>query len=86
MSSFEADNHGIEFAVLAFAQRIQFRLDSNCPVGASLYQKIIIVDDAIAFSGHPASGGWPNCAEKPRDACAGCPCMEGARISEAGIG
>ena len=32
-------------------QRIQFRLDSNYPVGASLHQKIIVVDDAIAFSG-----------------------------------
>jgi phospholipase D1/2 len=32
-------------------QRIQFRLDSNYPMGASLHQKIIVVDDAIAFSG-----------------------------------
>jgi phospholipase D1/2 len=32
-------------------QRIQFRLDNNYPVGASLHQKIIVVDDAIAFSG-----------------------------------
>ena len=35
------------------ASEVQFRLDSNYPVGASLHQKIIVVDDAIAFS-----GGW----------------------------
>jgi phospholipase D1/2 len=32
-------------------RRIQFRLDSHYPVGASLHQKIVVVDDAIAFSG-----------------------------------
>jgi phosphatidylserine/phosphatidylglycerophosphate/cardiolipin synthase-like enzyme/uncharacterized membrane protein YdjX (TVP38/TMEM64 family) len=32
-------------------QRMQFRLDSTHPVSASLHQKIVVVDDAIAFSG-----------------------------------
>jgi phosphatidylserine/phosphatidylglycerophosphate/cardiolipin synthase-like enzyme/uncharacterized membrane protein YdjX (TVP38/TMEM64 family) len=32
-------------------RRIQFRLDSHYPAGASLHQKIVVVDDAIAFSG-----------------------------------
>jgi phospholipase D1/2 len=31
--------------------RIQFCLDNSHPVGASLHQKIVVVDDAIAFSG-----------------------------------
>jgi phosphatidylserine/phosphatidylglycerophosphate/cardiolipin synthase-like enzyme len=30
---------------------IKFRLDSHYPAGASLPQKIVVVDDAIAFSG-----------------------------------
>jgi uncharacterized membrane protein YdjX (TVP38/TMEM64 family) len=30
---------------------MQFCMDSNYPVGASLHQKIVVVDDAIAFSG-----------------------------------
>jgi len=32
-------------------RRLQFRLDSNHPVSAALHQKIVVVDDAIAFSG-----------------------------------
>jgi len=32
-------------------RNIQFRLDSNHPTCASLHQKIVVVDDAIAFSG-----------------------------------
>ena len=31
--------------------RIRFRLDNALPVGASHHQKIIVVDDALAFSG-----------------------------------
>src|ERR1044072_6566820 len=31
--------------------RIRFRLDNALPVGASHHQKIIVVDDAVAFSG-----------------------------------
>src|SRR5215475_1776944 len=32
-------------------RRIHFRLDSNHPMGASHHQKIVVVDDAVAFSG-----------------------------------
>jgi phospholipase D1/2 len=31
--------------------RVRFRLDNKLPVGASHHQKIIVVDDALAFSG-----------------------------------
>lgn len=32
-------------------RRIHFRLDSDHPLGASHHQKIVVIDDAIAFSG-----------------------------------
>src|SRR4029434_608580 len=32
-------------------RRIHFRLDSNHPMGASHHQKIVVIDDAVAFSG-----------------------------------
>src|SRR5262245_15496969 len=32
-------------------RRIHFRLDSNHPMGASHHQKIVVVDDAVAFAG-----------------------------------
>ena len=32
-------------------ERVRFRLDNALPVGASHHQKIIVVDDAVAFSG-----------------------------------
>jgi phosphatidylserine/phosphatidylglycerophosphate/cardiolipin synthase-like enzyme/uncharacterized membrane protein YdjX (TVP38/TMEM64 family) len=32
-------------------RRIHFRLDSNHPVGASHHQKIVVVDNAVAFAG-----------------------------------
>lgn len=33
------------------SDRLHFRLDGNHPVGASHHQKIVVMDDAIAFSG-----------------------------------
>ncbi len=36
---------------LAWHRRIRFRLDSDHPVGACHHQKIIVVDDALAFCG-----------------------------------
>ncbi len=33
------------------SDRLHFRLDGNHPVGASHHQKIVVIDDAIAFSG-----------------------------------
>jgi phosphatidylserine/phosphatidylglycerophosphate/cardiolipin synthase-like enzyme/uncharacterized membrane protein YdjX (TVP38/TMEM64 family) len=32
-------------------RRVHFRLDSNHPVGASHHQKIVVIDDAVAFVG-----------------------------------
>ncbi len=32
-------------------RRVHFRLDGNHPVGASHHQKIVVVDDAVAFAG-----------------------------------
>jgi phospholipase D1/2 len=32
-------------------RRIHFRLDSNHPLGASHHQKIVVIDDAVAFAG-----------------------------------
>ncbi len=32
-------------------RRVRFRLDSNHPLGSSLHQKIVVIDDAVAFSG-----------------------------------
>ncbi len=32
-------------------QRVHFRLDGNHPVGASHHQKIVVIDDAVAFTG-----------------------------------
>ena len=41
-------------------QRFQFRLDSNHPVGASHHQKIVVIDDQLAFVGgiDLAPGRW----------------------------
>lgn len=33
------------------ANRIDFRLDGDCPIGSSHHQKIVVVDDSIAFVG-----------------------------------
>lgn len=32
-------------------QRLHFRLDGECPLGASQHQKVVVIDDEIAFSG-----------------------------------
>ena len=32
-------------------RRLQFRLDDHIPAGASHHQKIVVIDDAVAFSG-----------------------------------
>ncbi len=53
--------------------RIQLRYDRNFPVGASQHQKIVVIDDAVAFVGgiDLASGRWDtpeHCADDPRRA------------------
>ena len=39
-------------------KRVHFRLDGNHPVGASQHQKIVVVDDKIAFSGGLDLSKW----------------------------
>jgi phospholipase D1/2 len=52
-------------------RRVHFRLDGNHPVGASHHQKIVVVDDAVAFVGgiDLAIRRWDtpeHCADDPR--------------------
>jgi phosphatidylserine/phosphatidylglycerophosphate/cardiolipin synthase-like enzyme/uncharacterized membrane protein YdjX (TVP38/TMEM64 family) len=49
--------------------RLQFRLDSQHPVGASHHQKIVVVDDRVAFVGGLdfALGRWDTCEHRPDD-------------------
>jgi len=52
-------------------RRVHFRLDGNHPIGASHHQKIVVVDDAVAFVGGMdlAIRRWDtpdHCADDPR--------------------
>ena len=38
-------------------RRIHFRLDSSHPLGASHHQKIVVIDDAVAFAGRTGYSG-----------------------------
>jgi phosphatidylserine/phosphatidylglycerophosphate/cardiolipin synthase-like enzyme/uncharacterized membrane protein YdjX (TVP38/TMEM64 family) len=51
-------------------RRIQFRLDGRHPVGASHHQKVVVIDDAIAFSGgiDLTAGRWDTPAHEVADA------------------
>jgi phospholipase D1/2 len=51
-------------------RRIHFRLDSTHPLGASHHQKIVVVDDAVAFSGglDIAEHRWDTSDHLPQDA------------------
>lgn len=50
-------------------KRIHFRLDGNHPVGASQHQKIVVVDDAVAFAGglDLSKWRWDTSAHRPDD-------------------
>jgi phosphatidylserine/phosphatidylglycerophosphate/cardiolipin synthase-like enzyme/uncharacterized membrane protein YdjX (TVP38/TMEM64 family) len=50
-------------------RRIHFRLDSNHPLGASHHQKIVVVDDAVAFAGglDIAEHRWDSPGHLPQD-------------------
>jgi phospholipase D1/2 len=50
-------------------RRLHFRLDDRHPVGASHHQKIVVVDDSVAFVGGLdfALGRWDSCAHLPGD-------------------
>jgi phosphatidylserine/phosphatidylglycerophosphate/cardiolipin synthase-like enzyme len=50
-------------------RRLRFHLDGRHPVGASHHQKIVVVDDRVAFVGGLdfALGRWDSCAHLPDD-------------------
>ncbi len=50
-------------------RRLHFRLDGNHPVGASHHQKIVVVDDAVAFVGgiDLAKSRWDTPEHSPKD-------------------
>jgi phospholipase D1/2 len=51
-------------------RRLHFRLDSRHPVGASHHQKIVVIDDRVAFVGGLdfALGRWDTSEHRPDDA------------------
>ncbi|NLG75081.1 MAG: hypothetical protein GX535_02480 [Xanthomonadaceae bacterium] len=51
-------------------RRIQFRYDNTHPVGASHHQKIVVIDDALAFCGgiDLTCKRWDTCDHAPNDA------------------
>lgn len=50
-------------------RRIHFRLDGNHPLGASHHQKIVVIDDALAFAGglDIAEKRWDTSEHRPDD-------------------
>jgi phospholipase D1/2 len=50
-------------------RRVHFRLDGNHPLGASHHQKIVVIDDAIAFVGgiDLTRQRWDTCEHRPED-------------------
>jgi len=50
-------------------RRVHFRLDSSHPIGASQHQKIVTIDDKIAFVGGMdiSHGRWDTCEHAPDD-------------------
>lgn len=50
-------------------RRLRFELDDQLPYGASHHQKIVVVDDAIAFCGgiDPTRGRWDSSRHEPGD-------------------
>ncbi|HSV29529.1 MAG TPA: hypothetical protein VLL76_08215, partial [Candidatus Omnitrophota bacterium] len=50
-------------------RRLHFRLDDSHPLGASHHQKIVVVDEAVAFVGgfDVSSQRWDTRAHEPRD-------------------
>jgi len=51
-------------------RRITFRLDDKHPLGASRHQKLVVIDDALAFAGglDPTRARWDTPAHDPGDA------------------
>jgi phospholipase D1/2 len=51
-------------------RRIRFYLDDKHPLGASRHQKLVVIDDALAFAGglDPTRARWDTPAHNPQDA------------------
>jgi len=50
-------------------RRLRFQMDDRCPAGASHHQKVVVIDDAIAFCGglDLTRGRWDTPEHRPRD-------------------
>ena len=50
-------------------RRLQFCMDDSHPLGASQHQKVVVIDDAIAFAGglDITKGRWDTTEHRPRD-------------------
>jgi len=51
-------------------RRLHFHMDDRHPVGACHHQKVVVIDDAMAFVGglDLTRGRWDTCAHRPNDA------------------
>jgi phospholipase D1/2 len=50
-------------------RRVHFRLDANHPIGGSHHQKVVVIDDKVAFVGgmDVTHGRWDTCDHHPDD-------------------
>lgn len=50
-------------------RRVRFEMDDGCPPGSSHHQKVVVVDDAVAFCGglDLTRGRWDTSEHRPRD-------------------
>ena len=50
-------------------RRICFRYDNTHPIGGSHHQKVVVIDDAVAFSGgiDLTSRRWDTCEHAPQN-------------------
>ncbi|HBG51706.1 VTT domain-containing protein [Candidatus Macondimonas diazotrophica] len=50
-------------------ERVRFRLDGFCPLGAAHHEKVVVIDDGLAFVGgiDPARGRWDTSAHRVDD-------------------
>jgi phospholipase D1/2 len=50
-------------------RRIRFDMDDQCPLGASHHQKVVVIDDRLAFAGglDLTRGRWDTTEHRPRD-------------------
>ncbi|MGD2062767.1 MAG: VTT domain-containing protein [Nitrospirota bacterium] len=50
-------------------RRLRFEMDDGCPTGASFHQKVVVIDDALAFCGglDLTRGRWDTPEHRPHD-------------------